>query len=63
VESDQRALLAEMTDSFTRLELMVADLHPSDEAGQAKAELLASLKRELALLRSGIEELKQALGG
>ena len=42
---------------------MAADLHPTDESDQAKAELLASLKRELASLRSGIEELKQALGG
>jgi hypothetical protein len=41
-----------MSDSFGRLELMVADLHPTDEADLAKAELVASLKRELASLRS-----------
>jgi hypothetical protein len=64
VESDrERALLAEMSDSFDRLELMVADLHPTAEADQAKAELLANLKQELASLRSGIDGLKQALGG
>jgi hypothetical protein len=56
VESDrERALVAEMSDSFDWLELMVADLHPTDEADQAKAELLANLKRELASLRSGID--------
>jgi hypothetical protein len=59
VESDrQHALLTEMSDSFDRLEPMVADLHPTDEADQAKAELVANLKRELASLRSGIEELR-----
>lgn len=64
VESDpQRALLAEMSDSFNRLELMVADLHPTDESDLAKAELVANLKGELASLRSGIEELKRALAG
>jgi hypothetical protein len=63
VESDrERALIAEMSDSFDRLELMVADLHPTDESDQAKAELVANLKRELASLRSGVEELKRALG-
>ncbi len=51
-----------MSDSFHRLELIAADL-PTDETGQAKAELLANLKGELASLRSGIEELRQALGG
>jgi hypothetical protein len=50
-----------MSDSFDRLELIVADLHPTDESDQAKAELVANLKRELASLRSGIDELKQAL--
>ena len=64
VESDpQRALLAEMSDSFNRLELMVADLHPTDESDLAKAELVANLKGELASLRSRIEELKRALAG
>jgi len=42
---------------------MVADLHPTDEADLAKAELVANLRRELASLRSSIDELKQALGG
>ena len=64
MESDrERALLTEMSDSFTRLELMVAELHPTDESDQAKAELVANLKGELASLRSGIDELKRALGG
>jgi hypothetical protein len=62
VESDAtRAVLAELSDSFARLELMVADLHPTDESDLAKAELVANLKQELASLRSGIVALKQAL--
>jgi hypothetical protein len=59
----ERALLAEMSDSFGRLEFMVADLNPTDESDQAKAELVANLKGELASLRSGIDELKRTLGG
>ena len=39
-----------------------ADLRPIDETDQAKAELVANLKLELASLRSGIEELKRELG-
>jgi hypothetical protein len=38
-----------MTDRFTRLELKVADLHPTDESDLAKAELVANLKRELGV--------------
>jgi hypothetical protein len=40
-----------MSDSFDRLELMVADLNPTDESDQGKGELVANLKRELASLR------------
>jgi hypothetical protein len=43
-----------MGASSDRLELMVADLHPTDETDPAKAELVANLKLELASLRSGI---------
>jgi len=63
VESDrERALLTEMSDSFNRLELMAADLHPTHETDLAKAELVGGLTQELESLRSGMEELKQALG-
>ena len=51
-----------MRASFERLQTMVADLRPSEEADPAKAEMIASLKRELESLRGGIEELERALG-
>jgi hypothetical protein len=38
----------------------MADLHPTDEADPAKAELIASLKRELESLRGGLEQLEGA---
>lgn len=53
-----RALIADMRASFDRLEPMVADLHPTDEADPAKAELIAGLKRELDSLRGGLEQLE-----
>jgi hypothetical protein len=51
-----------MRASFERLQAMVADLRPSEEADPAKAEMIASLKRDLESLRGGIEELEQTLG-
>lgn len=52
-----RILIADIRESLERLKAMVADLHPSDEADPAKAELLAGLKRE----RGGLEELEGAV--
>jgi hypothetical protein len=49
----------EIRNSFERLETMVADLHPTDEADPAKAELIARLKRELESLRGGLEQLER----
>ena len=54
-------LVADMRASLERLQMMVADLHPTEEADPAKAEMIAALKRELESLRGGIEEL-EALG-
>ena len=51
-----------MRATFERLQLMVADLHPTEETDPAKAEMIAGLKRELESLRGGIEELERALG-
>jgi hypothetical protein len=50
-----------MRASFERLQQMVADLHPTDEADPAKAELIAGLKRELESLRGGLEQLEGAV--
>jgi hypothetical protein len=58
----ERALLAEMRATFDRLQLMVADLHPADEADAAKAELVANVKQEMVRLLAGIEELERELG-
>ena len=52
------AVIADMRASFERLQQMVADLHPTDEADPAKAELIADLKRELESLRVGSSGLK-----
>ena len=52
------AVIADMRASFERLQQMVADLHPTDEADPAKAELVADLKRELESLRVGSSGLK-----
>ena len=41
---------------------MVADVHPTDEADAARAELVAGLKRELESLLGGVEELERAPG-
>ncbi|HYX83869.1 MAG TPA: hypothetical protein VE777_02765 [Gaiellales bacterium] len=58
----RQELVAEMRSSLERIQLMVADLHPTEESDPAKAEMIASLKRELESLRGGIEELERALG-
>jgi hypothetical protein len=55
------ALIRDMRASFERLQQMVADLHPADEADPAKAELIADLKRELESLRGGLEQLEGAV--
>ena len=56
-------LVSEIRASFERLQIMVADLHPTDEPDPAKAEMIAALKRELESLRGGIEALERELGG
>lgn len=62
MDADQStALIRDMRASFERLETMVADLHPTDEADPAKAELIAGLKRELESLRGGLEQLEGAV--
>jgi hypothetical protein len=62
VESDQsKALIRDMRATFERLRRMVADLHPTDEAELAKAEIVAGLKRELESLRPGLEKLEGAV--
>jgi hypothetical protein len=58
----ERALLAEMRTTFDRLQLMLGDLRPADEADPAKAELVADVKQEMVRLRAGIEELERELG-
>jgi hypothetical protein len=50
-----------MRASFERLQQMVADLHPTDEADPTKAELIAGLERELESLRGGLEQLEGAV--
>ena len=55
------ALIRDVRESFERLETMVADLHPTDEADPAKAELIAGLKRELESIGGGLEELERAV--
>jgi hypothetical protein len=47
-----------MGASFERLQTMVAELHPTDEADATKAEILAGLKRELDSLRGGLEQIE-----
>ena len=64
MDSDpNRALLAEMSASSDRLELMVADPHPTDETDPAKAELVANLKGELASLRLASTNSNRQLEG
>ena len=53
--------MGDMRESFDRLQTMVAELHPAAGADPAKAELLASLKRELESLRGGLEQLERAV--
>ena len=55
-------LIRDMRASFDRLQQMVADLHPTDEADPAKAEVIAALKRELESLPGGLEQLEGAVG-
>jgi hypothetical protein len=59
---EQALLLSEMRASFERVRLVVADLDPTDETDAAKAETVASLKRELVALQAGIGGLEQVLG-
>ena len=54
--------MTEMRESFERLETMIADLYPTDEADAAKAELIAALKRELESMRCGLDQLERAVG-
>jgi hypothetical protein len=62
VDADpSKTLIRDMRASFERLETMVADLHPTDEADPAKAELIAGLKRELQSMRGGLEQLERAV--
>jgi hypothetical protein len=62
VEAEQsKALIRDMRASCERLETMVAELHPTDEADPAKAELIAGLKRELESIRGGLEQLEGAV--
>jgi hypothetical protein len=64
MSADQTAaLVRDMRASFERLQQMVADLHPTDEADPAKAELIAGLKRELESIRGGLEQLEGAVDG
>jgi hypothetical protein len=51
-----------MRASFERLETMVAELHPTDEADPAKAEFIADLKRGLESIRGALEQLERAPG-
>jgi hypothetical protein len=58
---DTTLLIRDMRGSFERLQQMVTDLHPTDEADPAKAEVIAALKRELESLRGGLEQLEGAV--
>jgi hypothetical protein len=49
-----------MRESFERLQQMVTELHPTDEADAAKAEIIANLKRELESMRGGLQQLEEA---
>jgi hypothetical protein len=42
-----QSLIGEMRERFKRLQQMVTELRPTDEADPAKAEIIADLKREL----------------
>jgi hypothetical protein len=55
---DTTLLIRDMRASFERLQQMVAELHPTDEADPAKAEVIAGLKRELDSLRGGLEQFE-----
>jgi hypothetical protein len=60
--TDPRAdVIAETRARFERLQTMVADLHPTDEADPAKAEMVAALKRELESFRGGLGDLERAV--
>jgi hypothetical protein len=54
--------IADMRESFERLETMVAALHPTDEADSAEAQVIAGLKPELESLRGGLEQLELGVG-
>ncbi len=58
----ERARLAEMRATFDRPQMMVADLHPADQADTAKAESIANVKQEMVRLGAGVEELERELG-
>jgi hypothetical protein len=55
------ALIRDTRASFERLQQMVADLHPTDEADPAQAEVITGLKRELKSMRGGLEQLERAV--
>src|SRR5947207_12342197 len=46
-----QSLIREVRESFVRLQTMVIELHPTDEADPARAEIIANLKRELESTR------------
>jgi hypothetical protein len=54
------SLIREMRESFERLQTMVTELHPTDEADPAKAEIIANLKRELESMRGAFQQLEEA---
>jgi hypothetical protein len=56
-------LIREMRESIERLQQMVTELHPTDEADPAKAEIIANLKRELESMRGAPQQLEEAAEG
>ena len=59
--ADPRAdVIAEMRDSFERLQTMVADLHPTDEADPAKAEMIAALSQAMV---PSVRTMRRLSGG
>jgi DNA-binding transcriptional regulator GbsR (MarR family) len=55
------ALIRDMRESLQRLQTMVSELHPTDEADPAKAEIIADLQRELDSMRGGIKLLERVV--
>jgi hypothetical protein len=55
-----QSLIRGMRESFERLQTMVTELHSTDEADPAKAEIIANLKRELESMRGALQQLEEA---